>query len=797
MDFSISTLLKSFTDDKLLAAKALEKKLDCPELVNDRQLQIVLDALEKIGILAKDRGKYRRVAEEGVVEGKLRCSSKGFCFAIQDEDDTEDIYIRESQLNTAWNGDRVLVKVTKEGRRRRSPEGEVRLILERSNPSVIARVKKTEAGDYRAVPLDDRLLFELVLQPEEDGPSLEEAVDQLVHVDVLRYPLGDHPPLGHITQVLGSDAQSAADTELVFCKYDLPRTFPPEVEAAAEALPKKLRKTDQKKRLVLQDLPTFTIGDAPVHPIQLDHAFSLEKTKEQHWRLGVHITDLVHYIDPDSALDRQAGQRSASIYLGDAVLSLFPDVVVDRIGTLKVGVDQLAISVLITLNDQGEVLEFELQPTVIRVDHHLSYDQAQTLIDPDAPGSVAVDSKTLKALQPTLIEWQQLGEKLQAQRWQRGSFDIHVPERLPQIMGDEGDMGAVVLAPPLGVQQVVVDVLALANQLAMSHVQALGLPVVYQIQPPPDAQDLQDILKLAANVELSLSLQADDTVQPQDFQTFSQIFRTSDLSTVLFELLRATLKPVQYSAVPGPHFGLAQVQHCGHFTSPLNRYSDLINQRILHAVFTEGRDRRTSRAKERVNLRHSSCHNAISWNVLPPEVQRDLETLLTEAIPHLNEQVDLTRQAAEDFVGLQKTKQMQAHTGKILQGIITGIQSYGFFVRIENLMVEGLVHVSSLKDDWYEYRSRQQTLVGRKNRCQYRLGDRVEVEVKSVDYYRQQIDLIVIGGGSEAADDDEVEMPELVKKADLSSSSRSPTKVAKVIPNPENTEAEEDDQEDD
>ncbi len=164
MEFSIAALLANFTDDKLVAPKALEKKLECQDDASQQKLQIALDALEKIGILAKERGKYRRIVEDGVVEGKLRCSSKGFCFAIQDVEGSEDIYIRESQLNSAWNGDRVLVRVTKEGSRRRSPEGEVRLILERANPSVLARLKKTETGDLRAVPLDDRLLFELQLR---------------------------------------------------------------------------------------------------------------------------------------------------------------------------------------------------------------------------------------------------------------------------------------------------------------------------------------------------------------------------------------------------------------------------------------------------------------------------------------------------------------------------------------------------------------------------------------------------------------------------------------------------------
>jgi len=159
MEFSIAALLASFAKDKTLTLKNLEKKLHCTSDVAQRELQIAVDALERLGILVKDRGKYRRQLAENVVEGKLRCSSKGFCFAIQDQEGTEDIYVRENHLSTAWNGDRVLVKVTKEGVGRRSPEGEVQLILERANASVLARVKRQDE-EYRAVPLDDRLLFE-------------------------------------------------------------------------------------------------------------------------------------------------------------------------------------------------------------------------------------------------------------------------------------------------------------------------------------------------------------------------------------------------------------------------------------------------------------------------------------------------------------------------------------------------------------------------------------------------------------------------------------------------------------
>jgi ribonuclease R len=238
-------------------------------------------------------------------------------------------------------------------------------------------------------------------------------------------------------------------------------------------------------------------------------------------------------------------------------------------------------------------------------------------------------------------------------------------------------------------------------------------------------------------------------VRPQDYQRLTQKFAESDAERVLTYLLLETLKPAFYSTTPKPHFGLSLEQGYTHFTSPVRRYPDLLIQRVLHAVFDEGRDRKSTRSKETVDLRHSSAQGNISWNVLPPELQEGFESLFAAIVVHLSEREKVALEAEQDLEGLKKAELMRERTGEIFHGLITGVQSYGLFVEIEELLVEGLVHVSSLKDDWYEYRSRQQTLVGRKNRKQYRLGDRIEVQVKSVDYYRQQIDLIAIGGGSE------------------------------------------------
>ncbi|MBD1928291.1 VacB/RNase II family 3'-5' exoribonuclease [Trichocoleus sp. FACHB-90] len=744
MEFSIATLLSNFSDDKLVAPKVLEKKMGCHDEASLNQLQIALDALERIGILIKERGKYRRVYEEDVVEAKLRCSSKGFCFAIQEVEGSEDIYVRESHLSTAWNGDRVLVKVTKEGNRKRSPEGEVRLILERANPSVLARVKQNETG-FRAVPLDDRLLFELDLVSAE---NLADAIDYLVHVEVLRYPLATKPPVGKVARILGSNAEAAADTDIVCCKHDLPQSFPADVLSQAEALPQKLEKKDLKQRKDLRSL--LTLAFAPDGGYNQENAITLEKTEDKQWHLGIHVTDVAHYVQPDEPLDREARKRGMTVYLGDMVVQMLPDAIASRC-SLVPGQDRLALSVIFTIDSaSGQLVEYEIHPSVIQVDTQLSYQQAEAILDRHQDA----DPPVMEMLSQLFFE---LSPAVKAQRFARGGFELNLPGTQLHYT-DEGTLGAIVVSG--GVRSLVMELMLLFNQAVASHLQGLFLPAIYRVQAPPDTEDVQELMKLASNLRMDLRLEQEDVVTPRDYQRFTQMFAASGSERVLTYLLQSTLKPCAYSTTGGSHFGLAlgageqedvPYTHC---LSPLRRYADLMVSRILLEMFEKGRDRRTTRAKDSVNLRHSSSHGNINWNVLPPDAQQELEAQLSGLVVHLNEREKLTIDAQADLQGLKKAELMKERTGEVFQGLITGVQSYGFFVEIEDLLVEGLVHVSSLKDDWYEFRSRHACLVGRKSRVSYRLGDRVEVQVKSVDYYRQQIDLVIVGGGSEASNED-------------------------------------------
>ena len=738
MDFSITQLFDNFSDDKLVTPKAIEKKLGIgDDNKSVRRLQVALDALEKIGILEKDKGRYRRIHEEGLVEGRLRCSSKGFCFAIQDVENAEDIYVRESRLSNAWNGDRVLVRVTKDGVRRRSPEGEVRLILERSNPTLLSTVKFID-DSYRAVPLDDRLLFEVELLPDDENPDLSIADGKLVHLEMMRFSLGNHLPIGRILQVLGDDAESTNDIDLVCCKHNLPRRFSAKALTAAASLPRGVRKADLKHRLDLRKTLTVRIGNAA--------AISIAQS-ETGWDLGVHIPDVATYVTSGSPLDLEAQKRLRSFFLGDTILPMLPEMNVFN------QPEYLAMSVLIKLDHEGNMLSFEIQPSAILVRANLSYQRAQQILD----GKVAVDQDApSQEIDTEVEELVHLIAKVGTLLQECSNAIRLVLPQAPSQEADEGVRGLTVVPFTLPIAGTVTEVMILANRVIASHLQSLAIPAIYLRQIAPDQAKVDDWLKLLESMGIAAQIENPEQIQITDLhrilEQLNQIEQDASRD-ILKYLLLSMFKTNEHVLAPALHFGLGLIdQPYAHGVCPQNHYADLLIQRTLHTVFEEGRDRRSIRIKDGVNLRSSSAHGQVNWSVLPPDTERQLIEDLEAVLPRLNQADALYHRSISDLDGLRKAEFMRSHTGENFYGIITSVQSYGFFVEIESLLVEGLVHVSSLKDDWYEFplingkgRARASTLlVGRRSGRQYSLGDRVEVQVKGVDYYRQQIDLVAV-----------------------------------------------------
>jgi ribonuclease R len=427
---------------------------------------------------------------------------------------------------------------------------------------------------------------------------------------------------------------------------------------------------------------------------------------------------------------------------------MLPAVVIQRC-SLVPGSDRLALSFIITINPQsGEVEEWEIQPSVINVDVAVSQVETAAIL--------AGESSTVAAqVQEKLPDLQTLATAIKQVRLQRGSLQLNLPPSHNPYY-DEGAMGSVVVNDLPG-RSLLTELVILVNQLMADHLSALGVPSLWRVQGTPDPEDVQEMLKLAVNLGVELGLDPELEIQPLDYQHLTGAFADSPSEQVLTYLLQDTLKPSLYSITKSSHFGLALSQYV-HITAPLRRYPDILLQRVYHNLLEYGRDRRNTRVKDRINLRHSNCHEEINWNVLPPELQQELQSDLTRVIVQINDREKEVQEAEADLAGLQKASLMKQRIGEVFPGVITGVQSYGFFVEIEvpvesptegnlanTLRVEGLVHVSSLKDDWYEYRARQQALFGRKNRASYRLGDSCMVQVKSVDYYRQQIDLVTVG----------------------------------------------------
>ncbi len=726
MNFSIATLLSHFPDEKPVAPKLLEKKLGCEDDDSISQLGLVLDVLDRIGVLAKDKGKFRKLEEEDVVEAKLRCSSKGFCFAIQDQEGAEDIYVRESHLGNAWNGDRVLIKVMKEGTRRRSPEGTVKLILERANPSLLGRLKQLEDLSFRAVPLDDRLLCEIEII--SDHTNLEGLADNLVQVEIIRHQIGQELPLGKVARILGASAETASEIDIVCCKHDLHPEFSPSILAASEDLPRKITNKMSKDHQDLTDVTTFSISEEEGY---WENAFSIEAQDDDTWQIAVHISDVASYLTTDDRLDREARRRGTSVYVGDCIVPMLPETV-QEVCSLTRGGTRLAMSVFLSIDAEGTVNAFEIQPSLITVDYHLKFANLDTILagdDGDLPGADATRVRDLLTI---------IAPRLREQRQQRGGLSVDLLASQTRF-ADEGRLGAVFTDEP---RSLAAEISIAANQAIASHLQALGVPGIYAVQHQPETVEIGDLVKLTQN--LGLIAEAEPDAPMPDLHQIAQTFPQSSVPRVLNYILKSMLKTTIYSTQPGNHFGLGLADGYLHGVSPVSRYADLLNQRVLHEVFNTGKDRKTSRSKEVVDLHSSSCHGQISWSVLTPTVQQELAAQISGAISHLNDREKVAQDAENDLQGLHKAEQMKSRTGEVFQGLIVGVQSYGFFVEIDDFLVEGLVHVSSLKDDWYEFRPRYACLVGRKNRTTYRLGDRVEVQVKNVDYYRQQIDLVTV-----------------------------------------------------
>ena len=752
MKFSVSDLLDQLRGESVLPVEDLEKKLALKTAVEKSQLSLALQALEKVGVLQSAEAGISRQTNEEVFEARLRCSSKGFCFALR-EGGGEDVYIRDHQLNHAWNGDRVLIKVTREGGRRRSPEGGVQCILERANTTVLAQVER-QGEQLQAVPLDDRLQNPIQLG-EVDAPHVESASDAVVEVELDRFPVGQYPAQGHVRRSLSIRGSEADDRALLMARHRLSHDG-----FSGRAT---LRVPGESGRDDLTALPTLLFQgggkDSPALP-----AVSLESLEEGGVRLWVHAPSIGERLGIETPLERWLRQQGEAISLGSAWVPLLTPAL-QKAAVLAVGKTQDTLSVALDLNAAGELLHYRFCRAQVQVDGAVDPKALTAFLGrkPKARTTPAA-LKGLKDQLPMLEQLQGLVELLRQRRLADGSLELALP--LPELdslqqqrlgLPDQRRRGwhqAFVAEAPLAWLQ---ELIRPAEQALGRHLATLELPALFLTNAAADPTELNDLVKLAIGLDVPLELGADGNAPAA--QALAEAFADTDRSRVLQQQLREVTCPVLLSAEPGANVLAAEAEAYAPWCCASLHYSAIWNQMLLASLLTDGKDRPSVRHKNRLDLSSDSCHGQVEWALLTPSALAPYqEAMGSGLVNRLNARARLADEAEADCLALVQARGAEALVGQTIEGRISGIQSYGFFVELPPTQVEGLVHVSSLKDDWYEYRSRQHRLVGRKNRRTYKLGDTVEVEVLKVDVLRHQIDLAVVlpegEGSADGADND-------------------------------------------
>lgn len=737
MKFTVADLLDQLSTEEVRPLARVEKALGLSLKADKQRLRIGLDGLSRLGLVEEGEEGLKRCEDPSLVPARLRCSSKGFCFALRD-DGGEDIYIRDHLLNHAWNGDRVLVRITREGGRRRSPEGGVQCILERATRSLLAQV---EQRDERlvAVPLDERLLTAVELPPA-DGVHLNPEQEAVVEVRVDRFPVAQFPPQGHVARSLPVHGGPAADLDLLLTKHGL---------QDRSDVPKLTLKTPAARdRLDLTALPTllplaWSAQEAPQLP-----ALSLEALDDG-WRLSVHAPAIAERLGSGSSLETWLRDQGEAICLGSRWLPLLPPALA-RAAAFAVGKDQDAITVALELGLDGSLRHYRFSRTRIRPDAAVDPVALQALAErkPKAR-TLPTALKGLKDQVPLLEQLVALTALLRQARLAAGSLDLDLPLPALDALGDlsipapdAGSSGWMIQLSDHHPMALLRESVLLAHRALGRHLQALALPALFSGNAAADPADVNEVAKAALALEIPLELSPDGNASAAEL---AAVFAASDRRRVLQHQLTDTLQPVLYSDEASPHAAAGEDLAYASWCCPSLHFGDLWNQMLLVSLLTDGKDRPSVRQKTTVDLASDQCHGAIDWPLLTPTQLGVFQQALGQGLAQrLNNRQRFQADVQADVLAMAQARHAEPLTGQVVTGVISGIQSYGFFVEVPPSQVEGLVHVSALKDDWYEYRSRQNRLVGRKNRRTYRLGDPVEVEVQKVDVLRHQIDLAVI-----------------------------------------------------
>ena len=660
------------------------------------QLEQILNELMTEGrIVCSKRGKFSK-SEEKKITGTFQAHPKGFGF-VSVEGEKEDIFIPESETNGAMHMDTVEISVSPAvtGRRR---EGKVLHVLERGMKQVVCTYQLNKNFGF-AVPDNPKFGSDIFIPLERSKGAVN---GHKVVVEITQYGKKGKNPEGKVVEILGHINDPGVDILSIVRAYGLPVEFDPKVMTQVEHVAKPVSEADMAGRMDLRDWQMVTIDGEDAK--DLDDAVSLTMDHEN-YILGVHIADVSNYVQEHSALDTEALKRGTSVYLVDRVIPMLPHALSNGICSLNQGEERLALSCIMTVNPKGEIIDHTITESVICVDRRMTYTNVKKILADHDPEVMA----EYEPLVPMFEKMAELAAILRKKRMKRGSIDFDFPET-KVILDKNGNPVDIRPYDRNVATKLIEDFMLAANETVAAEYYWRELPFVYRTHEQPDSEKIQKLSTFINNFGYSLHIGSDE-VHPKELQKLLEKIDGTSEEPLISRLTLRSMKQARYTVENTRHFGLAADCYC-HFTSPIRRYPDLQIHRII-------KDSLRGRLGEK-RIGH--------YTQILPEVAK-----------HASEMERRADEAERETIKLKKVQYMENHIGETFAGVISGVAEYGFFVELENT-VEGLVRVTSLTDDFYQYYEETYELVGEATNRRFKLGQQVRVTVDNCDRIMRTID---------------------------------------------------------
>lgn len=673
-----------------------------------RELEEVLEALLEEGKIELSRkGKYSKAAGR-IYSGVFTANPRGFGF-VTIEGMEEDVFIPEEETHGALHKDKVKIRLKSEKIGKRQ-EGTVLKILSRGTDEIVGTFEKKEKFGF-VVPDMNRFVKDIYI-PIED--SMGAVTGHKVVVKITDFGSDTKKPEGKITEIIGHVNDPGTDILAIIKAYGLPVEFPEEVMKQVAKVPEEVTEEEMAGRKDLRGLQTVTIDGEDAK--DLDDAITLSKAGNR-YQLGVHIADVSHYVRENSALDKEALKRGTSTYLVDRVIPMLPHRLSNGICSLNAGCDRLALSCLMEIDEKGNVVGHEIAETLICVDRRMTYTSVKKiLVDKDE-----AEIKEYEALVPMFELMEELAGILRARRRKRGSIDFDFPET--KVLLDEKGHPVEIKPYERNVAtKIIEDFMLVANETVAQDYFWQEQPFLYRTHDNPDPEKIQKLGIFINNFGYSIKM-GQEEIHPKELQKLLEKIDGTPEEALISRLTLRSMKQAKYTTGCTGHFGLAAQYYC-HFTSPIRRYPDL----QIHRIIKE-------QLKGRLNEKRQAHYNTIL-----PEVSVQCCTTERRA-----------EEAERETVKLKKAEFMQDKIGEIHEGVVSSVTSFGMYVELPNT-IEGLVHMTSLKDDYYYYDEEHYELVGEHTNKRYKLGQAIRIRVTGVDGLTHNIDFEVAPEESEEQD---------------------------------------------